>query len=313
VGGHAVAVRHDDLAILDDAADIHDGGAVGWRSGVLHQNGRVRWPLEVAKVPLGRGVVWLHALQSHDEHGLALKVNRPLLGSDGSLGSAPRPEGMAHDAPRVGEVGTEKSLASLAGLETGRQPLDSQVDDCFVIVHRLDGKGCSICGKFDGAVIGIEARLVFAEVVIVELGRAPKVRFGAVEAEDLAVELAGCSDAAEQRRGQHMQAGAKNCSGLLHHVTIDDLGKTEFTSVRHEVEALRLNASRVHGLPFQVIAGELRVGSSLGFDAHRLDGRRTVDGLRRPGDVGQPNDEEANKSDDGIAAMRVGSLDPCDG
>lgn len=100
---------------------------------------------------------------------------------------------------------------------------------------------------------------------------------------------------------------------FLHHVTIDDLGKTEFTSVRHEVEALRLDASRVHGLPFQVIAGELRVGISLGLDADRLDGRRTVDGLRSPCDVGQPDDEEANKSDDRIAAMRVGSLDPCDG
>lgn len=173
MSGHAVTVCHDDLAILDDTANIYDGGAVGWRSGILHQNGRVRWALEVAKVPLGRGVVWLHALQSHDEHGLTLKFNRSLLGSDGSLGSTSWPESMAHDAPRVGEVGTEKSLASLAGLETGGQPLDSQVDDCLVVVHRLDGIGCSIFRKLDGAVIGIEGRLVFAEVVIVELGRAP--------------------------------------------------------------------------------------------------------------------------------------------
>jgi hypothetical protein len=66
----------------------------------------------------------------------------------------------------------------------------------LLVVHRLDCVGGSILGELDGAVVGIEARLVLAKVVVVQLCRGPEVRLRAIEAEDLAVELAGGADAA---------------------------------------------------------------------------------------------------------------------
>lgn len=74
----------------------------------------------------------------------------------------------------------------------------------------------------------------------------------------------------------------------LRNVRVDDLGKGELAAVRHEVEALRLDASRLHGLPFQVILGGLGIGSRLGLLGDRLDSLGAVDRLLGAGDIGQP-------------------------
>jgi hypothetical protein len=53
--------------------------------------------------------------------------------------------------------------------------------------------------------------------------------------------------------------------GHVRHVTIDDLDKYDLTIIRRNVEGLRLDAGRVHDLPFQVVSRELRVRRSLGL------------------------------------------------
>ena len=73
----------------------------------------------------------------------------------------------------------------------------------------------------------------------------------------------------------------------LRNVRVDDLGKGELAAVRHKVKALRLNASRLHGMPFQVVPGDLGVRGSLGLLSDRLDGLGAVDRLLGTGDIGQ--------------------------
>lgn len=152
--------------------------------------------LEITKVPAGGGVVRLHALQRVNEEGLALEVDRAVLGGDGSLGHTPGPEGVAHRAPWVLQIGSEQRPACLANLETRRGPLERQVDHGPVVVHRLDRVRRSVLREFDCAVGGVEGGPVVAELMVVELGRAPEMLLGLVEAEDLDVELARCSNAA---------------------------------------------------------------------------------------------------------------------
>jgi len=141
-------------------------------------------------------MVGLHALEGHGEECLSPQVNRAILGGDGTLSNASRPQGVAHGAPRVVHVGAKKSLSRLSSLETRRGPLNRQVDDCPVIVHRLNCVCGSILGKFDCAIGGIESRLVLAELVMTERRGAPKMLLCFIEAEYLGVELAGRPDAA---------------------------------------------------------------------------------------------------------------------
>lgn len=75
-------------------------------------------------------------------------------------------------------------------------------------------------------------------------------------------------------------------------VTIDDLHETNVTIVRRQIKGLSLDTGRVHGLPFQVIAGDLRVRDVLCFFSDGPDSRRAIDGLLCAGDVGQPGDGE---------------------
>ena len=51
VAGQVCRAGVDDLAVFDDAADVHHGGSVRGRRGVFHHDGRVRRALEVDKVP----------------------------------------------------------------------------------------------------------------------------------------------------------------------------------------------------------------------------------------------------------------------
>lgn len=190
------AATGDDLAVLGDATDDDGGGAVRGRGGELHQDGRVVGALVVDKVPGRGGVVGLHALEGVGEQRAALEVDGALLDRDGALGDAAGPEGVSHGAPGLGEVGAEERLAGLADLEARRGAGDLEVDDGTVVVHALDGVVGAVVGQLDGAVIGVEVVLVVAQLDVVEGRRAPEVGLVLVLAEDLAVELAGGSDAA---------------------------------------------------------------------------------------------------------------------
>lgn len=152
--------------------------------------------LKVTKVPPGSGVMRLHTLKGMNEEGLALEIDRAILGGNGSLGHTPGPEGVAHRAPWVLQVGSEKRLTRLANLETRRSPLDRQIDDGPIIIHRLDRVCRSILRELDSAVGGVKGCLVLAELVVMKLSRAPEVLLGLVEAKDLDVELTGRSNAA---------------------------------------------------------------------------------------------------------------------
>ena len=193
----------DDLIVLDNTADGHNCRSVRRRSGVLHQNSRVVGALEVAKVPLGRGVVRLHALESVDEHGASLAIDRTIRSGDRALSNTPGPENVAHGTPRIGMVGAEQCCARGANLEARRRPLDGHVDDRSFIVQRLDCVRVSIFRKLDGAIGGVEAGLVLAELVVFEGRRAPEVGLGSIQGEDLGVELASCADATVASPDQH--------------------------------------------------------------------------------------------------------------
>ena len=73
----------------------------------------------------------------------------------------------------------------------------------------------------------------------------------------------------------------------LRNVGVDDLGKGELATVRHQVEALRLDAGRLHGRPFQVISGGFGIRSGLGLLSNRPDGLGAVDRLFGAGDISQ--------------------------
>lgn len=70
---------------------------------------------------------------------------------------------------------------------------------------------------------------------------------------------------------------------------MDDLGKCKMSAVRHEVEALRLDARGVHCHPFHVVSCQLSVGRRLRLLADGVDRFRAIDGLFRAGHVGQPS------------------------
>lgn len=244
-------------------------------------------------------MVRLHALESVDEHGASLAVDGTIRSGDRALGDTPGPENVAHGTPRVGRVGAEKCCARGANLETRRCPLDGHVDDRSFIVQRLDCIRVSICRKLDGAIGGVEAGLVLAELGVVEGRRAPEVGLGSIQGEDLGVELASRADATVASSGQYETPGfrERRIDGgwwhgeSLRNVRVDNLGKSELATVRHEVEALRLDASRLHGGPFQVISGGYGIGSGLGLLGDRLDGLGAIDRLLGTGNIGQPRNK----------------------
>lgn len=100
----------ENLAILDNPAHIDNRGVVGWRSSKLHHESGISRGLEVDKVPSSSylvrthsasmveltSVMRLHALESLNEHSPTRKVKGLILGLDGALHRAARPEGMAH-------------------------------------------------------------------------------------------------------------------------------------------------------------------------------------------------------------------------
>lgn len=136
----------------------------------------------------------LHALDSVDVEGLASKVNLALLGGDGASSGAPGPEGVAHGAPGVCQVGSEECLARLARLEARALAGDLEVDNGPLVIMALDGIVGAILGELEGTVVGVEIGVILAEVDVVQRGGAPQVWFRRVAGEDLDVELGGDSD-----------------------------------------------------------------------------------------------------------------------
>lgn len=287
VGGCVLGAAKDNLAVLGDAADIDKSRAVRGRAGELHHDGRVGGALEVDKVPPAGGVVRLHALEGVDIKATTLEVNGAVVGSDGALGYAPRPENVPHGAPRVREVGAVQRLSGGTGLETGRGAGELEVDDCPLVVHALDGVKGAILGQLDGEVVGVEVGHVLAEFMVAEGCRAPEDGLGVVGVKDFAVELAGCADAALVSmlalRVQHKRGTAH-----IRNIAIDDLEKSDVAVLAKDVDGLGLDRRRVHGLPLQVLTLDLGEGRLLGLDGDRLDGLGAIDGLLGAGDIGQP-------------------------
>ena len=139
--------------------------------------------------------MWLHALQRIRVQTPALEVQGAVLGGDGALGDATRPESVAHGSPRVVEVGAEERLAGLSALEAGGSASDLEVDNGLLVVHALDGVRVAIFGKLEGAVVSVEAGVVLAETEVAQWARAPEVRLRGILGEDLDIELGGDSEA----------------------------------------------------------------------------------------------------------------------
>lgn len=214
VGGGVVDAGVDDLTVLQDTTDIDLGRAVGWGSGVLHHDGRVRGCLEVDEVPASSWfplaivvrnkqsalivptcVVRLHALQSGDEHSAAGQIVGLLLGGNGALDGTAGPEAMVHRAPGVLGVCSEVGGTVLANSETGRLAGEFEVHDAVRVDGGLDGVGVALLVEGDGHVVGAEGQHLLIEHEVVQGVRVPDVRALAVEVEDLRVEVRGGVDA----------------------------------------------------------------------------------------------------------------------
>lgn len=161
---------------------------------------------------------------------------------------------MSHQAPGIREVGAEKSGTCCSGVDSGGGPGNRQIHDATFISQALDRVRSPIFGQFDGAVVGIEASLIIAEINVGELGGRPDVGYRGVAREDFCGKLAGNMEATgdwvsiASKKGKKFGLGFEERS--IHHITIDDLGTTELPASRHEVEGLRLHRGRVHGPPF---------------------------------------------------------------
>lgn len=158
-------------------------------------------------------MVGLHALQSIGVESPALEVNRTLLGGNSALAHTSGPNGVPHCAPRVCWVGSEDSVACLSGVEARGCPCDLEVDNGSLIVQALDGVESAILGQLESAVVGIEAGLVLAKIMVVQGRRAPEMGGGWIGIEDLAVELAGSSDTASH--GNISKAHSQRATSIM--------------------------------------------------------------------------------------------------
>lgn len=232
-------------------------------------------------------MVRLHALKSVHKEGTALEVDGSLLDRDGTFGGAAGPKGVSHRSPWVLNVGSEQRLARGADMETRCRAGDLEVDNRSLVVQALDSVEGAVLGQLDGTVVSVEARLVFAKVLVVEGGRAPEVRLGLVGVEDLAVELAGRANTTVRAMLVGTMMVLRRMV-TIRNVAVDNLGKGYIAIIAKEIEALGFNRCRIHGLPLQVITLELSKGRSDGLMSNRSDGTGAVDGLLSASDICQP-------------------------
>lgn len=186
----------DNLAILDNTTDIHDGRPIGWWGGEGHHDGGVVVALEVDEIPLASGMMRLHALDSMDEQSLAGEVDRSILRHDAASHIIPRPESMAHVSPWVLEVGAVQGLAVGTNNEARSGLVDGDVNDRLLVGHGLDSVCVALSVELHGAVIGVEVCPVLGEVDVRKGVGAPEEWFLLVRVEDLGVKLSCNLDAA---------------------------------------------------------------------------------------------------------------------
>lgn len=191
VGDGAIAADTQNFIFLGNNADTNACGSVGRWCGEFHENRRVRWSLEIHKIPFGCSMVRLHSLQGIDEERPPSKVDSAVWSSDCSFARAPGPERMPDGAPGICQVGTKEGCASCSGVNGRGFTSDCHIDDTSFVGQALDRVGSPILGKLDCAVVGIEACLILTEVGVGQLGRRPEGRLVAVQREDLCGELAG--------------------------------------------------------------------------------------------------------------------------
>lgn len=252
-------------------------------------------------------MVRLHALKSVHKERPALEVDGALLDRDGTFGHAARPEGMSQGTPRVLHIRSEQGLACGADVETRGGTGNLEVDNGSLVVQALDGVKGAVLGQLDGAIVGVETRPILAELLVVERCRAPEVGLSFVRVKDLAVELAGCANAAVYI----ILATLRQVSGCIdvRHIAVDDLGKGDISVVAENVEALGLDRSRVHGQPLQVIALELSKGHRDSLVGNRLDGTGTVYGLLCTGDISQSRILKQSSVLGGLTEKKSGGID----
>lgn len=103
---------------------------------------------------------------------------------------------MAHNTPRILEIGAVMRLSIFADDKAGGGALNGQVDDGGGVRHGFDAIGGAVLGELHGAVLGVEVAFVVREVGVGELVGTPEVWEGLVWVEDLGVELGSRPDSA---------------------------------------------------------------------------------------------------------------------
>src|SRR4051812_34146435 len=113
-------------------------------------------------------VVRLHSLQGVTQHASALDVDLSLLGDDGTLDAASRPEVMVHGTPWRLWVCAVVGCAVLATHEARRGSRELYVDHAVLVDGCLDLIRVAVCRKLNGDAIGVEGVLVLIESIVVD-------------------------------------------------------------------------------------------------------------------------------------------------
>jgi hypothetical protein len=229
------------------------------------------------------GVMWLHSLERVTQHAAALDVDLSLLGDDGSLDAASRPEVVVHGAPRCLGVGAVVGCTVLSTHEAGSSPGELDIDHTVVVHRRLDGVCAAIFRELDGDAVGVEGMLLLVESVVGDGITGPEEGLLIVRVEKLAVELHGHSQtsASCEYYGQLAIEVAYSRD-----VVVDDLQEARVSSLGEEVEGLRLDVGVVERHPLEVLLGQLGIGGLTSLLAHGLDGIGAVFGLLGAGNRG---------------------------
>lgn len=110
--------------------------------------------------------MWLHSLESVDEHTASVEIDSALvLGDDTALDMASGPEGVPHLAPWGLGVGAESACTILANDKAGSSPGELEVDDTAGVCAGLDVVAGAILGESDGAALCVEVVLLFVKAV----------------------------------------------------------------------------------------------------------------------------------------------------
>ena len=230
------------------------------------------------------GVVRLHPLQRVHERSAPLEVKLARLGDDRAFHSIPRPEGVAHRAPRLLRVGAKGGGAILADLEARRRPREGQIDDAVFVDGRLDRVLRAVLGQGDGNIIGVEGKPAVVEAVVLQSIGRPQGRLLAVGVEYLGVELA-CDANAAGRPVSITRRSNAGWASISRDIAIDHLSHGQMSGFGHDVERLRLDAGGLQRRPSQVLLPELGVGHAAALFRDGGNGGSAVDGFLGARDI----------------------------